>query len=151
MLKGNKNRAAGGRFAPGQSGNPRGRPVGARNRITTEVEQVILAELPAIAQKLVERAKDGHTPAGIALLRTIVGAARERSVPIRFGLPELNTPADAVEAMRAIARGIADGELTGDDARALTLAVNGFTKATESHDHSTRLAAIEDQLKPKVK
>ena len=31
----------------------------------------------------------------------------------------------------------------------LTAAVDAFTKAIEAHDHSTRLSAIEEQLKPK--
>ena len=144
-------RTPAGKFRAGRSGNPKGRPIGAKNKVARKVEKLIIGELESIARKLIERAKDGNTQAATVLFRTVIGQMRERSMPIKFALPELNAPADAVEAMRAIAHGIAAGELTSDDARALTAAVDAFVKATESHDHSTRLAAIEDQLKPKVK
>ena len=143
-------RSPAGKFRAGRSGNPKGRPIGAKNKVARKVEKLIIGELESIAHKLIERAKDGNTQAATVLFRTVIGAMRERSMPIRFELPELNTPADAVEAMRAIAHGIASGELTGDDARALTAAVDGFTKAIEAHDHATRLSAIEEQLKPKT-
>lgn len=144
-----RDRTPAGTFSAGRSGNPKGRPIGAKNKVARKVEKLIVGELESIARKLIERAKDGNVQAALVLFRTVIGQMRERSMPIKFELPELNTPADAIEAMRAIARGVADGELTGDDARALTAAVDAFIKAIEAHDHATRLSAIEEQLKPK--
>ena len=52
-----------GRFAPGQSGNQRGRPKGARNRATQAAETVLLDEAEALTRKCVEVALAGDVTA----------------------------------------------------------------------------------------
>ena len=46
-------------FRPGQSGNPAGRPRGARSKITVAVETLIDAASTDIANKAIELAKAG--------------------------------------------------------------------------------------------
>jgi uncharacterized protein DUF5681 len=45
---------AGGRFQPGNSGNPNGRPKGSRNRSTSEVEELLDNNEAAIITKILE-------------------------------------------------------------------------------------------------
>ncbi|MGA8155825.1 MAG: DUF5681 domain-containing protein, partial [Rhodoplanes sp.] len=46
-------------FRPGTSGNPRGRPKGARNRATVTAETLLDGEAEAISRKLIDKALEG--------------------------------------------------------------------------------------------
>ena len=50
-------------FKPGQSGNPLGRPKGARNRATIAAEALLDGEAEALTRKAIELALDGDTTA----------------------------------------------------------------------------------------
>lgn len=58
---------AGGKFAPGQSGNPAGRPPGVPNKATTEVKEWARAifDDPLVRQKTLALAQTGKLPPGI--------------------------------------------------------------------------------------
>jgi uncharacterized protein DUF5681 len=46
-------------FAPGESGNPNGKPKGARNRATLLAEKLLEGTVEEVTPKLVEQAKQG--------------------------------------------------------------------------------------------
>ena len=50
-------------FEPGKSGNPIGRPKGARNQATLLAESLLEGEVEAITRKLINRALEGDTTA----------------------------------------------------------------------------------------
>ena len=52
-----------GGYRPGQSGNPAGRPKGARHRATVAIEALLEGQGGAIARKTIEAAKAGDTVA----------------------------------------------------------------------------------------
>lgn len=136
------------RGRPFQRGNP-GRRRGSRNKVPADLKKAIAVDLPAIVETLKERALSGNTPAAIALLRTILPAAKESAEPINFPLPEVTSPALAVEAMGKVVSGLASGELEPEQARALTTAIDGLVK-TLDHDTAARLAALEALILGKV-
>jgi hypothetical protein len=51
------------RFKPGQSGNPSGRPKGARHRTTVAIEALLEGEGEALTRKAIELAKSGDMQA----------------------------------------------------------------------------------------
>jgi hypothetical protein len=75
------------------------------------------------------------------LLRAHRPARRER--PVRFQLPALQSPADAVDAMAAIAAGVAAGDLTPSEAAELAKTVEAYVRSVEAHVFDQRLRAIE--------
>jgi Family of unknown function (DUF5681) len=97
-------------FQKGQSGNPKGRPVGSRNRVSLACDELLEGEAEAITRKAIEMAKDGDGPALRLCLDRIAPARKDRPVP--FTLPTLETAADAKSAASAIVRAVADGDLT---------------------------------------
>ena len=103
-------------FRPGQSGNPAGRPRGARSKITVAVETLIDAASTDIANKAIELAKAGDPTMVRALLDRAAPPRRDRHIP--FELPSMDRAADAVKAAAAIAKAVADGELTPSEGRA---------------------------------
>jgi hypothetical protein len=50
-------------FQPGQSGNPSGRPKGARNKATLVVEALLENEAEALTRKVIDLALEGSMPA----------------------------------------------------------------------------------------
>ena len=128
-------------FRTGQSGNPAGRPKGARNKITVAIEALIDAASTDIANKAIELAKAGDATMIRALLDRAAPPRRDRHIP--FELPPMEKAADAVKAAAAIAQAVADGELTPSEASELSDFVANYTKALEISDLEARLQRLE--------
>jgi len=128
-------------FRPGQSGNPGGRPKGARNKITVAIEALIDAASTDIATKAIELAKAGDATMIRALLDRAAPPRRDRHIP--FELPPMERAADAVKAAAAIAQAVADGELTPSEASELSDFVANYAKALEISDLEARLQRLE--------
>ena len=128
-------------FRPGQSGNPGGRPKGARNKITVAIEALIDAASTDIATKAIELAKAGDATMIRALLDRAAPPRRDRHIP--FELPPMERAADAVKAAAAIAQAVADGELTPSEASELSDFVANYAKALEISDLEVRLQRLE--------
>jgi Family of unknown function (DUF5681) len=128
-------------FKPGQSGNPDGRPKGARNRATIAAEQLLDGEADALTHKAIEMAKEGDTTALRLCIERILPARKDR--PVAFEMPRIETVADSVKAAAAIASAVADGELTPMEAAELSKVVDGYTRAVETTDLAARLERLE--------
>ena len=129
------------RFQPGQSGNPAGKPKGARNRTTLAIEALIDGAADDITKKAIELAKAGDSVLIRALLDRAAPPRRDRHIP--FELPPMERAADAVKAAAAIAQAVADGELTPSEANELSSFVANYAKAIEISDFETRLQRLE--------
>ena len=72
-------------FKPGKSGNPRGRPRGARNRATLAAEALLDGEAEAITRKCIDLALAGdHTALRLCLSR-ILPVRRDREIDLDLG------------------------------------------------------------------
>lgn len=135
-------RDAGGRFRPGTSGNPRGKPKGARHKATRAVLALLDGKGEDVVRALIEAAlKKGDTTAGIAILRTIAPPPRDRLIDI--DLPALETAADLPTALAAIVGAIGNGEITPIEGAALADLFDRFRAAFETVDLEARVTALE--------
>jgi hypothetical protein len=75
----------GARFRKGQSGNPSGRPRGARNKATLAVEALLDGEAEALTRKAIERALEGDTTALRLCLDRLLPPRKDRLVS--FAMP----------------------------------------------------------------
>jgi hypothetical protein len=132
-------------FQSGQSGNPAGRPRGARNKRTLALETIMEGESDVITRKAVEMAKGGHMAAIRLVLDRLAPVQKDR--PVDFELPPLNTPADAVTASAAIVAAVAAGELTPMEADQLSKVVHAYVQALEAHDFEQRVARLEQDMR----
>ena len=137
-------RGPGRRFAKGESGNPAGRPKGARNRATRAAEDLLEGE--AVTRKAVELAKAGDTTAIRLCLERIMPVRRDRATP--FEMPELKTAADAVQASAALLEAVAAGELTTSQAAELGRLVESYVRAIETAELEARIEALERDVRP---
>lgn len=129
-------------FPKGRSGNPAGRPPGARNAATVLAEQLMDGEAEGLTRKVIEVAKGGDVVALRICLDRIL-PPRER--PVRFKLPDLRSASDAAASMAAIANAVASGDLMPSEAAELSVLVSGYAKAVELAEIEKRLQAIEQK------
>ena len=131
----------GGRFQPGQSGNPNGKPKGARHRATRMVEALIEGEAEEIVRKAVELAKAGDGPVLRAVLDRI--APSRKDAPISFELPPIDTAADAKAASSAVIAAVAAGDVTPSEGSAVMALLVSHKMIVEATDFEARLSALE--------
>ncbi|MBN9454273.1 MAG: hypothetical protein J0I42_20240 [Bosea sp.] len=128
-------------FKPGQSGNPAGKPKGARNKTTLAMEAIMEADAEAMTRKLVELANAGDMTAMRICMDRLYPARRDRAVT--FDLPKIETAADLTKATQAIMEAVATGDLTPLEADAVSRTVEAHVKAIEVTDLMRRLEALE--------
>jgi hypothetical protein len=129
-------------FKPGRSGNPNGRPLGSRNRVSIACDELLEGEAEAITKKAIELAKNGDGPALRLCLERIAPARKDR--PVNFTLPKIETVADLPKASAALLDAVAAGELTPVEAAELGKLVEAHVKAIEVTDIAERLARLEE-------
>jgi Family of unknown function (DUF5681) len=134
-------RARGRPFAKGQSGNPRGRPAGSRNKATTAAALLLDGQSEALTGKAVELALAGDPTALRLCLDRILPPCRERA--IKFDLPSIESAADIAAAMKAVTAALAGGIITPGEAETIARLVDTFIRAIETSDFERRLKAIE--------
>ncbi len=132
-------------FEKGQSGNPGGRPPGARNKTTIIAESLLQGETEMITRLVIERAKAGDMAALRMCLDRVAPPSRHR--PVLFELPPLEKAADAVTAMAAIAGAVAEGELTPCEAGELVKLVDTFARVLDLVAFEQRLAKLERDVR----
>jgi hypothetical protein len=123
-------RDANGRFLPGQSGNPKGKLLGTKNRATLMAEALAEGEAEALLRLVVEKALAGDGVAARFLLGRIYAKPRGRT--IRLALPKGARPGDVVAAFNATLAAMAAGEITPEEALVITRVLEGRVRALEA-------------------
>ncbi len=129
------------KFEKGQSGNPKGRPKGARNRTTLSVEALLDGDAEAITRKAIEKAKDGDMTAIRLCLDRLAPPAKDR--PVSFTFPQMEKAADAVTAASAIVGAVAAGELTPCEAGDVMKIVDIYTRTLQAAEIEARVEVLE--------
>jgi Family of unknown function (DUF5681) len=122
-------RGAGRQFAKGSSGNPGGRPPGARNKATLAAEALLDGEAEGLARRAVEVVLGGDPLALRLCLYRVMPRRRERAVA--FCLP----PIVAVNQI---------GDNGGPSPRELSLALNAVTAAMAAGEITPGEATVAD-------
>ena len=128
-------------FQPGKSGNPRGRPKGSFNRATQAIRALLEGEAEQLGRVAIDKALEGDTAALRLCLDRI--APPRKDAPVSFDLPEIETPADAAAAARAILKAVADGDVTPQEAVSVMTVVEQFRRTLEITEIEARIAALE--------
>ena len=116
-------------FQPGQSGNPAGRPLGARNKKTLALEIAYEAKAEEAVSDIMERAKGGDRGAMRLCMERAVPTGRHRR--FSFALPRIRTPEDAEAAIDVVTDGLAEGVLSLSDVAELLRLVERLLQMAE--------------------
>lgn len=131
----------GDRFEKGRSGNPNGRPKGSRNRTTLACEALLEEEAGTLTRKAIQMAKDGDTVALKLCLDRIWPARKDR--PVKFALPPINSPRDAADIAVAVAKAVAAGDVTPNEASEFARVIDTYVKAFNTAELAERVARME--------
>ena len=131
-----------GQFQKGQSGNPKGKAKGTKNRATLAAEQLLQGDLKNICQRLVEEALIGNMQAIKLVLDRMLPPKRDPIIDVQ--LPKLQTADDAVNAMSLIIDAIGTGNITSGEGEAMSRVVDAFVRTIQAHDIEKRVSLLEE-------
>ena len=129
-------------FERGKSGNPNGRPKGARNNATVLAEALLDGEANAITRKLIDKALEGDTTALRLCLERLLPPRRGR--PVASELPKkIETAADAVHASSLVLKACAAGDLSPGEATEIMSMITSHVRLVETTEIEARVTALE--------
>src|SRR5919199_541518 len=136
------NTAHAGRWPKGQSGNPAGRPKGAKNKSTLLAEQLELEGEPLL-ERLLARALDGDSVALRFCLARLLPPAKHR--PVQFDLPPLTgAPArDAANALNALLEAVSEGAIAPAEADRIASLIERRRAAQEAAANEAEVLAAD--------
>ena len=129
-------------FRPGQSGNPKGRPKGSRNRATLLAQELLGDEGEVIMRKAIDLAKKGDKVALKLCLERIVPRSGRT---VEIDLPAVKKADDLVAACSAVIESAAAGQLTLQEAREFMELLEAQRKAIETQDLVVRIELLEQR------
>ena len=132
-----------GRWPKGVSGNPAGKPKGARHKTTMAVQALLDGEADALTRKCMDLAKEGDTTALRLCMERIAPATKLR--PVQVDLPAIETADDVLKAQGATIEAMASGQITPDEAATIAGVLDAKRKAIETVQLEERVAKLEQQ------
>ena len=133
-------RAAAGQFAAGSSGNPAGRPPGARNRATLLAQELLDGEGETIMRKAIELAKSGEP---LSLRLCIERILPRRANVVELALPQIRQAEDVADGCAAVIEAAACGKISLQEAKEFMQLLEGQRRAIETHDLAIRIQLLE--------
>jgi hypothetical protein len=130
-------------FQKGQSGNPAGPAKGTRHKITMLAEKLLEDDRDAIVRAVIAAAKGGDPTAMRLCVERLVPLRKGR--PVVFDMPPVKTAADIAGAVGELARAMAAGELTTDEASAAASVIEMQRRAIETTEIEVRLQRLEER------
>jgi hypothetical protein len=131
-----------GQFKKGQSGNPAGRPRGARNRATLMIAALLDEEGPRLMREAIDRALDGDSLLLRCCVTRMVPVPRGR--PVELDLAEGSAAGDVLASLTATVRAMAEGTISPLEAADVAEVLEGQRRAVETDDLERRLTRLED-------
>lgn len=134
-----KTRTKDGKFLPGVSGNPNGRP----KSETTELRRQLSAHGAEVAEVVVRLALDGDMTAARLVLERLAPALKPTAESVTVDIGQDATPADAG---RAIVAAAASGQMPADVAATLMRVLGDLSKLIEAGELQGRVERLEELL-----
>ena len=130
-------------FKPGVSGNPAGKPKGARNHTTRAVLALLDDGVLAVTKAVLEAAKQGDLAACRIVLERIIPPCRER--PVDISLPGTGSAQGCSDAQNAILQAVGAGDLLPGEGVALAGIVENRRRSVETFELEQRIANLENK------
>jgi hypothetical protein len=131
-----------GRWQPGESGNPRGRPVGVKNKRTLMAEQ-LEKDGVGISQVITAAALEGDMQACALVLSRTVPPLRPRAERVQF---TLNTDATFTDQAKQIMAAIAAGEVDLDTGKSLMDCLGNIQGLFQVDELIARVSQLEQSV-----
>lgn len=129
-----------GRFTPGTSGNPQGRP----KAETTALRQRLADGAADVVEAVLNAAKDGDMSAAKLVLDRLCPPLKASSQPVHIALPDDASP---LTIANAIISGTAAGMLSPDISAQLITAIGTLCRIEEAEELRERITALEKAMR----
>lgn len=133
------------RFKKGQSGNPRGKPKGSRNKSTLAAEALLEDSLEKICRRIEEEALNGNMQAAKMILERFLPPRKDRL--IRIDLPEIKTYEDILSASNLVLSAVCKGKISPSEGETLSRAIALHAQTLEASELEQRLQTIESKMR----
>ena len=131
-------------FKKGQSGNPRGKKPGTRNKATLAALELLEADLKAITRVCIDKAKGGDLGACKLILERLIPRNRERAIDLQF--PELTRATEVPQALAVTVKAVAQGKISPGEGQALAALLETYRRSMEMTDLEARLEVLEEKV-----
>jgi Family of unknown function (DUF5681) len=126
------------KFKQGQSGNPKGKPKGAKDK-RTELRELLTPHAEDLVKKAVEKALEGDMAALRLCLDRIIPAIRSKDLPVLI----TGLDGSLTEQGKNIIESMGDGELSPSDASSMLSALAAQARVVEIDDLEKRVKELE--------
>lgn len=126
-----------GRFVPGKSGNPAGRPP----VMPPELRQRLTEASPEIIEGVISAARGGDMQAARLVLERIAPVTRSTAAPVY--IPELEQATTLSDKAKAVINAVARSECPPDIGATMIQALGACAKIIETDELERRLSALE--------
>ena len=128
-------------FERGSSGNPSGRPRGAKSRATLFEEAVSKKDATDVITTVVTAARGGDMAACRLVLDRVAPARKGQ--PLIFDLPKIESAADIATAMAALVAAVAGGKISPAEANEVAGIIDANRRALETGELEARIKKLE--------
>jgi len=128
------------KFKPGQSGNPKGRPKGARDK-RTELRSLLEPHAKDLVEKAVELAKGGDTTALRLCLERLIPTIRAQDQNVTVDNMKGGLTAQGKKIILAMGK----GELSPSDASSMLHALTSQARLNEFDELERRVSKLEEK------
>ncbi|MEQ1024573.1 DUF5681 domain-containing protein [Pseudomonas aeruginosa] len=128
-------------WQPGQSGNPKGRPIGSRNKKNIIAEE-FAKDGSAVARVVMDAALAGDMQAANMVLQRLSPPLRARAEKVTF---QLTPDAPLSEQAAQILQAVSDGQIDPDTGKLLIDCIQSVAGIRAVDELEARLAALEDK------
>ncbi len=133
-----------GRFARGASGNPAGRPRGARNKATRAAETLLEGQAEALTQRAIEAALEGDGAALRLCMERILPPVKRR--PMELDVGPVESARDVARVNLRLLEAVAEGQIPAADARDALAVFEGARAVLETAELEQRIADLERRI-----
>lgn len=130
-------------FVKGQSGNPKGKPRGARHTATQISYALMEGNLEEVLSIVIERAKNGDIAACRMVLDKVLPNIKDRSIALE--IPAVNDLKDVGNAQAEILQAVTNGKITPNEGERIAAIIDARRRAIEMIDLETRISRLEMQ------
>ena len=127
----------------GTSGNPAGRPPGARHEALKALDAIGSEGAAEVMKKVVEAAKGGDMRAADILLRRLWPERKGR--PVTLDMPDAIDAASVAAALSSVSGAVAAGDLSPEEGQTVAAILEAQRRAIETADLEARIAALEER------
>lgn len=126
-------------WLPGQSGNPKGRPVGSRNKKNVVAEE-FAKDGSKVARVVMDAALEGDMQAASLVLQRLCPPLRARAERVAF---DLDPAAPLTTQAQQVIAAVAAGNIDPDTGQALVGCITALAGVKQIDDLEQRLSALE--------